>query len=397
MPTIIDAFDQTAGAPGIRSWPVPQRDPPGPRRARVLFVIASLDGGGAERVLSINLRHLDRSRFEPGLCLALDVRKYVIPSDVPVWVLLQHVWQVPRFVVGLARLLNSWRPDILCSHLHFVNPLVGLAIGLSAWTGYWFPRFHNDQAKLFFGGARPLYRMLFKKAHKALAVSHGVRRSCVQVFRFSEDKVVAIHNPVDFDRIDSSRDKTLTTGPSIPTVVNVSRLRKHKGHATLLLAFAKMRRNVQARLVILGTGPMRRRLERLAKQLGIDGAVAFKGFVDDPFGLLRRSQAFVLSSTREGLPNSLIEAMACGLPCVSTRCCYGPEEIIEDGKSGLLADVGDSEAMAAAMTRLLTDEPFARRLAEAGNARVRSLFSARRQVSLLERVFVEAIESGARA
>src|SRR6056297_1958268 len=90
-------------------------------RLRVLFVISDLSGGGAERVVSTYLHHLDRARFEPGLCLWRDVRKYPVPEDVPVWIINKmKPWHSPRTIINMARLIRKWRPDVVFSHLRFV-------------------------------------------------------------------------------------------------------------------------------------------------------------------------------------------------------------------------------------------------------------------------------------
>lgn len=105
-------------------------------------------------------------------------------------------------------------------------------------------------------------------------------------------------------------------------------------------------------MTILGEGPERRRLERLARELGLEEHVALPRFVDNPFAYMRRARPLVLSSTYEGFGNVLVEAMACGTPVVSTDCPNGPAEILEEGRWGHLAPVADPPAMARAM-----DEP----------------------------------------
>ena len=130
-----------------------------------------------------------------------------------------------------------------------------------------------------------------------------------------------------------------------------------KDYPTLFRAFRQVSRNSDVRLVILGEGSWRRRLEKLTRKLGLQEKVSLPGWVTNPYSFMRRASLFVLSSKLEGLGNVLIEAMACGCPCVSTNCPSGPSEILDDGRFGPLVPVGDDSALAAAMERVLNSPP----------------------------------------
>lgn len=118
-------------------------------------------------------------------------------------------------------------------------------------------------------------------------------------------------------------------------------------------AFAAVHKVRPARLIILGEGERRRQLEVLAEELGVSAAVSLPGFVDKPFAYMAHANLYVLSSKWEGLPGALIQALACGCPVVSTDCPSGPREILENGRFGTLAEVGDAEGLAAAITQAL--------------------------------------------
>jgi glycosyltransferase involved in cell wall biosynthesis len=130
-----------------------------------------------------------------------------------------------------------------------------------------------------------------------------------------------------------------------------------KNFSLLLAAFARLRAQRPARLLILGEGRERLRLEAAAHELGIDADVALPGHVDNPYAAFSRASLFVLSSDWEGLPTVLIEALACGCPVVSTDCPSGPAEILERGRYGSLVPVGDAVALAHAMARTLDQPP----------------------------------------
>jgi glycosyltransferase involved in cell wall biosynthesis len=130
-----------------------------------------------------------------------------------------------------------------------------------------------------------------------------------------------------------------------------------KDHRTLIAAFAKLRARRSARLVIFGYGPLEAELRAYAEELGVSGSVLMPGYVNDPAACYAVADLFVLSSTTEGFGNVLIEAMAAGVPVVSTDAPHGPREILADGRYGPLVPVGDAEALASAMERTL-DHPL---------------------------------------
>ena len=126
--------------------------------------------------------------------------------------------------------------------------------------------------------------------------------------------------------------------------------------AVKVVAFATVRSQVDARLLILGEGQERAALEELARDLDLTPYVSMPGFVQNPYAFMARASLFVLSSRREGLPGVLIQAMACGCPVVSTDCKSGPDEVLEGGTYGMLVPVGDDAAMAAAMLTTLAGD-----------------------------------------
>ncbi len=142
----------------------------------------------------------------------------------------------------------------------------------------------------------------------------------------------------------------------VPVIISAGRFSSEKDFSTLIQAFAKLRKKRQAKLILLGEGSLRASLEDLAKQLGVIDDLTMPGFVENPFAYLARADVFVLSSAHEGFGNVLVEAMACGTPVVSTDCPSGPREILDGGRYGALAPVGDADALAAAIQQKL-DNP----------------------------------------
>ena len=123
----------------------------------------------------------------------------------------------------------------------------------------------------------------------------------------------------------------------------------------LIRAFAEVRSKLDARLILLGEGPQREQICDLINSLNIEELVSMPGWVDNPYSFMAKADLFVLSSSREGCPNVLLEALACGCPVVSTDCPSGPSEILEHGRWGRLVPVNDQTALAEAIIATLED------------------------------------------
>ncbi|BBL76228.1 glycosyltransferase [Methylomagnum ishizawai] len=150
-----------------------------------------------------------------------------------------------------------------------------------------------------------------------------------------------------------------------PVILGMGELGARKDFPTLLRAFARLRRELPCRLIILGRGKQQRALEALARELGVAGEVNLPGFQPNPYGFLAHAALFAFTSRWEGLGFALIEALALGTPAVSTQCPSGPREILGDGRYGRLVPVGDDAALAQAMLDTLRDPLPPERLREA--------------------------------
>lgn len=207
----------------------------------------------------------------------------------------------------------------------------------------------------------PLLRLALRKAYpradRIVAISQGVARDLRENFGIDDRRIAVIANPVDVEsaRIAASArlDHPWLAPASPPLLLAVGKLSLQKDFATLLHAFAEVRRRREANLVILGEGSERARLEQLAARLDVSGCVALPGFVDNPFAWMARASVFVLSSAWEGFSNALAEALACGCAVVSTDCPSGPAELLDYGRFGPLVAVGDSQALASAILAVL--------------------------------------------
>ncbi len=214
--------------------------------------------------------------------------------------------------------------------------------------------------------SRPLIREVYSQADLVIAVSHGVADDISSYTGLARERIKAICNPLLTDHIRAQSLLPIShpwfNAGEIPIVLGVGRLVPAKDFQTLLKAFSHVRATRPARLVILGEGRERQALESLATELGIASDFSIPGFEANPYAYMTRASVFVLSSALEGLPNALIEALACGCPVVSTNCRSGPQEILDNGAFGPLVPVGDDKTLAEAILQTLEHPPNANRL-----------------------------------
>ncbi len=206
-----------------------------------------------------------------------------------------------------------------------------------------------------------LYRSLFGQADHIVAISSGLAESLPVRLGVSNNRVTIIYNPVVtkdlIAKADKPPDHPWFSVPGPPIILAAGRLARVKDFPTLIRAFEIASRNRPLRLLILGEGSWRQRLEHMIRKKGLAELVSLPGWVDNPFAYMRRAAVFVVSSKHEGLCGVLIQALACGCPCVSTDCPFGPGEVLDDGRIGPLVPVGDHEALADAIERTLDAPP----------------------------------------
>ena len=373
---------------------------------KLLLVLPSLGGGGAERASIDLLRGIRRDRFEPSLALFAHSGPFLkqVPADVRVHDLRGKNQYDARLVWRLSLLLRHEKPDIILSVLRYANLITLLARPLSGAGARIVVNEQNLPSVEFaaFGGAAAkgwALKELYPSADLVTAISHGIARELTSLYGLPEEKVEVIYNPVDVARVLALADEPthhawLQSGPGAsdaPVLVAAGRLHRQKGFPHLIRAFAAVRRVRPCKLVILGEGPDRSRLEKLVVGLGLCDDVALPGFDENPYSAMRHATAFVLSSLYEGFGNVLVEALAVGTPVVSTRCPVGPDEIITDGVTGLLVPPADDEALAQSILRILDDSELRRKLSANGPARAAD-FGLERSVAQYESAFERLLD-----
>ena len=309
------------------------------RPGRILFLINSLAGGGAERVM-IALLDGSRDRFaDTPFSLALlddDPDAYAPAPWLPVHRLATG-GSLLRGVKQVRALVRRERPDLIVSFLTRANVIAATVGWLESIPTIISERV-NTSAHLAGRRAaisRLLVRLSYRRAHRVIAVSQGVGDDLVANFGVSRDRVRAIPNPVDVAAIARIGAAPMPLEVGAPFFVAVGRLAETKNMMLLVQAYAEAA--IGAHLVILGEGPERARLQAEIERLGVADRVMLAGFAANPFAVVGRARGYVSASNGEGFPNALVEAMALARPVLVTNCASGPSEILADRR---LEDVG---------------------------------------------------------
>src|SRR5699024_8610586 len=189
-----------------------------------------------------------------------------------------------------------------------------------------------SSSKLFI--YKKVIKHLYNKAHLIVAVSEAIKLDLIKNFGVNEDKIIVIHNFYDIKNIREDSIKKLSLKKQNifkqPTIITSGRLSNQKGQWHLIRAFSKVKEKIpNAQLVILGKGDLKSKLIDITYKLKLENSIHLLGFQSNPFKYIAEADIFVLPSLYEGFPNALCEAMACGLPVISTDCQSGPREILE--------------------------------------------------------------------
>jgi glycosyltransferase involved in cell wall biosynthesis len=331
---------------------------------RLAFFTPSLGGGGAERVVVTLASHYAAQGHTVDLIASFHQEAY--QSEVHPAVRMHYLHTHRRMLAAprLAKALREIRPESLLATVNTFAAVLAQRLAriptrviLRKATTPSIAFQVNETSALKRAISETAMRWLYPRADAVVAVSKGVAQDLLNLMPQLKPKLTVIYNPVIdaalYAKADAPVEHPWFQPNQPPVVLAAGRLVALKGYDTLLRAFARVRQQMPARLVILGEGPERSNLERLAAELGVAADVDMPGFDPNPFRYMRRAGVFVLSSRYEGLPNVLIQALACGCPVVSTDCPSGPWEILDGGRYGVLVPVDDVEAMARAIVRAL--------------------------------------------
>lgn len=383
---------------------------------RMLFLLSTLGGGGSERCMVDLLKYLDRTQFAPELYLAYRTGELLseVPDDVPVHAHVDGPRErtISQKLAGKFRFLSEARAlDLIRLARRRPCDLI-FAWGLrhayeAAWvrsatgTPYVAYCVQDPTAELwtdspFITPWRQRYgRWAYGSARRVYTNSIDLGRRVSELYGLPRSSVDLFSNLRDFSRIERLAKESPIDWPGTGArILTAGRLSTQKGQNILIEAVSRLvqdrRRDIS--LVIIGQGPLEAELRAQAARLQIADRVHFAGFQANPFPYFQAADLFVLPSLWEGLPNTLIEALALGVPSIAADCPTGPREILEDGRYGTLVPVGDAAALAEAIDRAIADLPAEKSRAASAREAMRLKYDIDQGVRDLERRFLQVLE-----
>jgi glycosyltransferase involved in cell wall biosynthesis len=338
-----------------------------------------MEAGGSERQLLYLAQGLDRSRFQPVLYLTYEQGSLLrdLPKDVEVFSFWRDRspprWNWPgrihgRQVQHLLDLLKSQRIDLVYDRLFHMTLITGPATKradvprVSAIVSP--PEFDLERTeKRWRWWKRRALARAYRSSRELITVSQGTAESASRYYAIPLQQFLVVPSPVDLNRIERLADEESAIDRLKPNanhsdckhLLAVGRLSEEKGHRDLIMATALYLRDHRAKglpaihLHIAGDGPLRKDLEELLRELDVDSQVTLHGQVDNPYAMMRGSDLFVMPSHYEGMPNAMLEAMACGAPVLATNTQSGPGELLRHHPLGKLVPVSDPGEMCRAI------------------------------------------------
>ncbi len=336
--------------------------------SKIAIFIPSLAGGGAERFM-LNLANEFSKKDKKVFFIVSSLEgEYVSELDEEIRIIDLKCKRVLYSIPSLIKFLREEKPSALISTIYHANLIAIFAKTIARVKTKIIVRESNMHQTLkdasynlvTYKFTLILMRLLYPLADSIIVVSRAMGDEIVALVKGIGHKVNLIHNFINFDEVSFLANKPVLhpwiEEKKTKIILSVGRLSNQKNWPILLHAFARIRKDNDVKLIILGEGPQRKELEALVRKLGIQSSVSLPGFDSNPYSWMSKVEIFVLSSDFEGFPNVLVQALACGCKVISSDCASGPREILEDGKWGRLFNVGDSDGLFLMMQEALNDE-----------------------------------------
>jgi glycosyltransferase involved in cell wall biosynthesis len=332
------------------------------KNIHVAFMVGSLRVGGAERMMVNTASELSRSVQVSFLSLTGGTElKHELNDDVKL-----YSFEKKNALSSIPSILNfikKEKPEVLIStqiHVNLIAVILKIFFGIktkivlreATSPGSHFRMYNNFRFRM----VSVAVKWLYPKADAIVAICEAVKTDLVESSGIPASMISVIYNPVINERFSKSLEEEVAHPffeEGVPVFISVGRLAPAKNFSLLIQSFSLVLKKKDARLLIIGEGEERKNLEQQVSDLKLSEKISLPGVKVNPYPWMRKSNAYVLTSLYEGLPNALIEAMASGLQLISVDCPGGSREILEDGATGRLVNMNDPQALADTMLRVL--------------------------------------------
>ncbi len=343
------------------------------------ILIYSLSGGGAERVVSYLASYCVENNIKLVLILMNDTIQYKIPNDIEIYYIEKSISNESGYKKALKIPILAFKYSKLVKKLNITHSLAFLTrpsfinILASKITSYDFKVITNERAfpslqysyknlQSIFN--KSLIKLLYKKSDLVISNSFGNASDLMSNFGVPSKKMKVIHNPINLEYIKNIIPNSTFFQHNKFNIMTLGRLDEGKNHEMLINSIHKLNNHL-VRLYIFGVGELQGLLENLIEKLNLQKQVFLMGFDPNPYPYLKAADLFIFGSNHEGFPNVLLEAMACGLPILSTNCQSGPSEImkLDSLKNdlmitdyGILVPIKNADLMAKGINYFLNDK-----------------------------------------
>jgi glycosyltransferase involved in cell wall biosynthesis len=333
-------------------------------KTKIFFIVPSLRGGGAERVVVTLLRHFDRERYQITL-LVVDTTAAVYLADLSADIELidLHCRRVRQAIIKIIWLIWQRRPNVVFSTLGHLNLALSMVRSLLPSGVRYIARETNIVSCALQAYRWPavwawIYQWFYKRHDLMICQSRYMQSDLVERFGYPRQRTVVINNPVDVNYIQERSAVPLEhsgRGDGKIKLVAAGRISNEKGFDLLINAIALLA-NPRIHLTLLGEGPLQDELKQLAAARCVADQVEFVGFQTNPYAWFAWADAFVLSSRFEGFPNVVLEALACGTPVIATPALGGIREILDCIPACVIAEKVSAQSLADAITTWLAGD-----------------------------------------
>lgn len=347
----------------------------------LIFLVPSLQGGGAEKVAFELLPYLSE-KFRVTLAMLEDRCVYNVAQKIPkvsfsppLSSYMDHIVRLPYHVVSLTSLIKNTGAKTVLSFMEQANIINILCSFFTNHYGIISQRImpQSQYRRKGYLGHAMLFgsKLLYPKASHIVAVSNGIKNFLLSHYGINNANVSFIPNPVNTETLLGQARQPLPFPVKKPYILHVGRFSiEHKAQDIVLEVFSRLRaRYYSLNLVFVGDGDDKKKIVSLTQSLNLSDAVYFAGWRENVATFMANAELLLFPSRREGWPNALVEAMACGCPVVASDCESGPREIIGNDSYGLLVPVNDVEALCDAASRLLENKNLAAHFREQGYRR----------------------------
>lgn len=335
------------------------------KKVRLLFVLPTLKGGGAERVVCNLMNGLNKDIFEINLFLFNKKGVYwnLIDKEINIF-LASKKENISKFSIMSSLCKISKDMDIIVASMELMPTYMAVIVAMLlrkkviGWVHINIDNILNDKNKVIrFLHRNILLKFFYNKLDRIIAVSNGAKENISKYLNDRNvNKVECIYNPIKINEIKDKSKEKIEEKIENPFIIGIGRLERQKNFILLIKAYRiLLDRGIKHNLIILGQGSQKEYLVNEVKKLNMEEKVKFLGFKENPYKYLNQADVFVQSSIYEGLPTVLIEALVLNVPVVATNCPDGAKEILDNGEYGLLVKMNDEKALADAIEKVLND------------------------------------------